>query len=74
MGHGVLSWIGASSNGGDLLSGVLSLEVLETVAGRHAAASLDFADTLALNLLMGAILFLFSVALLTFLKLGLVSG
>ena len=38
------------------------------------AASLGFVAILALNLLVGATLFLFSVALLTFLTLGLVSG
>ena len=66
--------IGASSNGGGLLSGVLSVEVLETVGGGHAAASLKFADILGLNLLVGGPLFLFSATLLTFLSLGLVSG
>ena len=60
---------GASSNGRGLLSGVGSLE---TVAGGQAATSLDF--TLALNLLVGAILLLFSTALLAFLTLGLVSA
>ena len=42
--------------------------------GGHATASLGFADILALNLLVGSTLFLFSATLLTFLTLGLVSG
>ena len=70
----MLLQIGASSNDGGLLSGVPSVEVLETVMGGCVAVSLDLADILALNFFMGASLFLFSVALLTFLTLGLVSG
>ena len=68
-GHGVLLQTGASSNAGGLLSGV---GTLETVVDGHVAASMDF--TLALNLLMGSILLLFSAVLLAFLTLGLVSG
>ena len=50
----MLLLIGASSNGRGLLSGVPSVEVLETVVGGHAAASLGFVAILALNLLVGA--------------------
>ena len=67
----MLLHIGASSNGGGLLSGLLSAEVLETVVG--VAGLLNFVDILALNLLVDTTLFLFSVGLLTFLTLGLVS-
>ena len=70
MGHGLPAWIGASSSGGGLLSQVPSCEgawilksfgALEIVAGGHMAASLGlgFMAILALNLLVGATLFLF---------------
>ena len=47
---------------------------LEIIVGGHVAASLGFTAILALNLLVGATLFLFSVILVAFLMLGLVSG
>ena len=70
----MLLQIGASSSGMGLLSGVPSVEVLDTVVCVCVTASLGFVAILAQSLLVGATLFFFSAALLTFLTLGLVSG
>ena len=69
--HGVPVQAGASSNDGSLFSGTVA-----RVLGEYAVILSELGSTafLALNLLVGATLFLFSVIFVVFLMLGLVSG